>query len=132
MTTPENTNTPTEDATGQAADSGEQNGGQGEQQQQPAITFATEAEFQNRVDDMLRERLEREQKKAEKQAQKAREDAQAEAAAKNGEWQQLAEQRAAKVAELETQLADHDATTTKAERYETALRSQVDACRART
>jgi len=120
--------TTTVDATGQAASSGEQNSGQGEQQQ-PAISFASEAEFQKRVDDMLRERLEREQKKAEKTAQKAREAALAEQAAKNGEWQQLAEQRAARLTDMETQLATLEATTTKAQRYEQALGKQVETLR---
>jgi molecular chaperone GrpE (heat shock protein) len=118
----------TVDATGQPASSGEQNGGQGEQQQ-PAISFASEAEFQKRVDDMLKERLEREQKKAEKTALKAREDALAEQAAKNGEWQQLAEQRAARLTDMETQLATLESTTTKAQRYEQALSRQVEAQR---
>jgi vacuolar-type H+-ATPase subunit E/Vma4 len=113
----------TEDATGQPQ--GEQNGGQGEQQQ-PAISFASEAEFQKRVDDMLKERLEREQKKAERAAQKAREDAQAEAAAANGQWQQLAEQRAARLTDMETQLATFDEATAKLQRYEKALRTQVE------
>lgn len=116
----------TGDATGQSQ--GEQNGGQGEQQQ-PAISFASEAEFQARVEQMLKERLDRKEKEAEKKAQKAREEAQAEAAAKNGEWQQLAEQRAAKVVELEAQIAGHEATTTKAQRYEAALGKQVETLR---
>lgn len=118
--------TPTGDATGQDAPAN--GGGEGEPKQ-PAIAFATEAEFQRRVDDLLKERLEREQKKAEQKAQKAREDVLAEMAAKNGEWQQLAEQRAAKIADLETQAATLDATTTKAQRYEQALAKQVEALR---
>lgn len=117
----------TVDATGPAPE-GQQNGGQGEQQQ-PAISFASEAEFQKRVDDMLKERLEREQKKADQKAQKAREDALAEQAAKNGEWQQLAEQRAARLTDMETQLATLEATTTKAQRYEQALGKQVETLR---
>lgn len=116
----------TGDATGQA--DGQQNGGQGEQQQ-PAVTFATEAEFQKRVDDLLKERLERERKKSEQAAQKAREEAAAEAAAKNGEWQQLAEQRAKRLAELESQVADVETLGTKAQRFEAALKSQVEALR---
>ena len=117
---------PTVDATGQAAANG---GGDGEQKQAPALTFATEAEFQAKVEALLKERLEREAKKADAKAQKAREEAQAEAAAKNGEWQQLAEQRAAKIAELESQAAALDATTTKAQRYEQALSKQVEVLR---
>lgn len=135
MTT-ENQQPATGDATGQPQ--GEQNGGTGTATGatttsapavQPAVTFATEADFQRRVDDMLRERLERERVKAEKAAAKAREDAQAEAAAKNGEWQQLAETRAAKIAEMEAQLAGLDATTARAQRFEAALAQQVGALR---
>lgn len=119
--------TPTGDATGQDAPAN--GGGEGEQKQAPALTFATEAEFQRKVDDLLKERLDRAAKTAEQKAQKAREEAQAEAAAKNGEWQQLAEQRAAKIAELETQAATLDATTTRAQRYEQALAKQVEVLR---
>ena len=121
----------TGDATGQATDgqqNGQQNGGQGEQQQ-PAITFATEAEFQRKVDDLLKERLERERKKTEAAAQKAREEAAAEAAAKNGEWQQVAEQRGKRLAELEQQVTEFEALGTKASRFEAALRNQVEALR---
>ena len=118
--------TPTGDATGQETANG---GGEGEQKQAPALTFATEAEFQRKVDDLLKERLDRAAKTAEQKAQKAREEAQAEAAAKNGEWQQLAEQRAAKIAELEAQTAALDATTTRAQRYEQALAKQVEVLR---
>ena len=118
---------PTVDATGQDATAN--GGGDGEQKQAPALTFATEAEFQAKVEALLKERLEREAKKADQKAQKAREEAQAEAAAKNGEWQQLAEQRAAKIAELESQAAAFDATTTKAQRYEQALAKQVEVLR---
>ena len=117
---------PTADATGQETANG---GGDGEQKQAPAIAFATEAEFQRKVEDLLKERLDRAQKQADAKAQRAREEAQAEAAAKNGEWQQLAEQRAAKIAELETQAAALDATTTKAQRYEQALSKQVEVLR---
>ena len=116
---------PTADATGQET----ANGGADGEQKQTALTFATEAEFQAKVEALLKERLDREAKKADTKAQKAREEAQAEAAAKNGEWQQLAEQRAAKIAELETQAAALDATTTKAQRYEQALSKQVEVLR---
>jgi hypothetical protein len=118
--------TPTGDATGQDAPAN--GGGEGEPKA-AAISFATDADFQRKVDDLLKERLEREQKKAEQKAQKAREDVLAEMAAKNGEWQQLAEQRAAKLTELEQQIATLDATTTKVQRYEQALAKQVEALR---
>jgi hypothetical protein len=115
----------TADATGQPQ--GEQNGGTGEQQQ--AISFATKDELQAHIESVLKERLERERVKSERAAQKAKEEAEAAAATRNGEWQTLSEQRATKIAELEQQLASLDDTTTKAQRYEQALRSQVETLR---
>lgn len=115
----------TGDATGsQAAQNGGTPAGTGETK--PAVAFATEAEFQQRVDDMLKERLDRERKKAEEKAQRAREQAEADAAAKNGEWQKLAEDRKIKLAEVEPALAD---AVAKAERYEQALQAQLTALR---
>jgi hypothetical protein len=107
---------------GQAA----QNGGAPAAMAKAAVSFATEEEFQKRVDDMLKERLERERRKAEEKAQKAREQAEAEAAAKNGEWQKLAEQRAARLMEVEPALAE---AAGKAERYAQALEVQLAALR---
>ena len=116
----------TADATGVNPD---QNGGTGA----PAIAFATEAEFQARVDELLRERLKRADDKAAAAAKKAREDAEAAAAAKNGEWQSLAEQRSARLAEVEAQAADLtarlEAQTAQAERLDKALKAQLDGLR---
>jgi rRNA maturation endonuclease Nob1 len=60
----------------------------------------TEAE----VEQILRERLERERSKREAAAKEAVEKATAETAAKNGEWQKLAEQREAELSSLKAQL----------------------------
>lgn len=124
------TNTTTADATG--ADS-QNSGTDATVTTSAAITFTTEAEFQKRVDDMLKERLERERKKAADAAQKAREEAEQEAAAKNGEWQKLAEQHGAKVKELTAQFdtlsGQVETLTAQKERLETALRAQLENAR---
>ena len=78
---------PTVDATG--ASTG-QNGGlsatSASVSQAPAIAFATDAEFQERVESILKERLKRADDKAAAATAKAKADAEAAAAAKNGEW----------------------------------------------
>ena len=93
---------------------------------QPAISFATEAEFQAKIEEMLKERLNRADRKAQEMAQKAREQAEAEAAQRNGEWEKLAQQHAAKLAAIEPEL---EAIKPKLERYEKALTSQLEAQR---
>jgi hypothetical protein len=70
----------------------------------------TQADLDRLIDD----RLKRERTKAEESAKKAREEAEAKALEEQKEFQKLAEQRAAKVAELEPQAE-------KAQRFETAL-----------
>lgn len=123
----------TADATGVNPD---QNGGTGAAPAAgtaPAIAFATDAEFQAKVDEMLRERLKRADDKAAAAAQKALDKAAQESAAKSGEWEQLATSRAAKLAEAEAQAADLtarlEAQTVQAERLDKALRAQLEGLR---
>lgn len=120
---------PTGDATGTTPG---QNGGE-TGQPKAAITFTTEEEFQKRVEDMLKERLDRERKKAEAATQKAKEQAEQDAAAKNGEWQKLADQRGTKLQELEasatTLTSQVETLTTQTARFEKALRAQLDGLR---
>ena len=92
----------------------------------PEITFATKAEFQAAVDEMLKERLQRADRKAQEAAVKAKELAEAEAAQRNGEWQSLAEKHAAKLAKLEPEIEE---LKPKLERYEKALQAQLEAQR---
>jgi hypothetical protein len=110
-----------------------QNGGEHNEQPKPAVAFATEEEFQQRVEAMLKERLDRANKKADEQARKAKEQAEQEAAAKNGEWQKLAEQRGTKLGELETANAtltsQVETLTSQASRLDKALRTQLDGLR---
>jgi len=68
---------------------------------------AVEKKFsQAEVDQILKERLEREKAKAGEAAKSAREKAEAEAAAKNGEWQKLAEQREAEAKRYQAELRE--------------------------
>ncbi len=110
-----------------------QNDGENKAAAKPAVAFATEEEFQKRVDEMLKERLDRANKKADEAAKKAKEQAEQEAAAKNGEWQKLAEQRGAKLGELEaattTLTSQVERLTTQTARLDKALRLQLDGLR---
>ncbi len=68
--------------------------------EQPADTLASAGEkkfSQAELDQIVKERLERERKKTQTDADELRRKADAEAAAKNGEWQKLAEQREAEL-----------------------------------
>lgn len=114
----------TEDATGT-------NGGTDAKPTAPAKSFATEADFQAEVDRILKDRLERAETKAQEKARKAAEAAEAEAAAKNGEWKDLAEKRGATLATLESENAtlteQTDAQKATLTRYEKALKAHVEA-----
>lgn len=112
--------------------SGTNSGSESKQTDKPAAkSFATEADFQAEVDRILKERLERAETKAQERARKAAEDAEAQAAAKNGEWQALADKRGVMLAELEAEktiLAEQvDAQKATLARYEKALTAHVAA-----
>lgn len=66
---------------------------------------------QAELDGIIRERLDRQQRAIDAKATKDREAIEADQAAKQGEFQKLAEAKAARVAELEAEIAtrDHDA-----------------------
>jgi len=101
---------PNGDASGQQPPAGQpQNGGT-----QQDRTFS-----QADVDRIVAERLARAQQKAQADADKARQEAEQRALAEQGEYKTLAEQRAAKLAELEPKAG-------QVERYERALKAQVD------
>ena len=89
----------------------------GNQDTPKAIEFTPEQ--QAKVDEIIKARLEREQAKREKAEATAREEAKAKSLEEQQEYKQLAEQRAARVEELEPYQA-------KAERYEAALNAQLD------
>lgn len=112
----------TDDASG-AGDG--QNGGQ------PFISFSSEDDFQAAIDERLKKRLERERAKSEEKAQRAREEAEAKALADQEEWKTLAEKRAAKLADLESNVeqtaTELETATQQAERLEKALTAQLAA-----
>jgi hypothetical protein len=58
------------------------------------------------VDQIVKERLERERRKAQEEAEKVRRQAEEEAAKKNGEWQTLAEQRQEQLKKVEQALRE--------------------------
>lgn len=105
----EETPATTGNATGQEPPA---NGGTAEQQ--PVKTF-TQAE----VDELIRARLDRQRTSLEAAQAKAKQEADAAALAQQGEFKTLAEQRQARIAELEPQAE-------RATRLEKALQAQLD------
>ena len=77
------------------------------------------------IDRILTERLERERKKSDDKARKAKEDAEAKALEEQSKFQELAQQRGTKVAELETSVTtmatELETAKATAERYQKAL-----------
>lgn len=96
---------------------------------EPAPTGTTEAKeptfTQADIDRIITERLERERKKSEEKTKRATEEAQAKALEEQQKFQELAQQRGTKVAELEalsTELSTKlEATDATAKRYQKAL-----------
>lgn len=104
---------PTGDATGQQGGSnagGAGNGGTGDDKR------FTQAE----LDAIVKDRLDRERKASETKAQREREAAEADALKEQSKFKELADQR-------EKQLADLEPFKDKAERYEAALKTHLDA-----
>lgn len=82
------------------------------------------------VEKIVKERLERAQRKAEQQADEARKQAEEKALQEQGEYKTLADTRAARIAELEAESGKVSDLTKRAERYEAALKKQLEATRA--
>lgn len=74
----------------------------------PPVQTAEKTFTQADVDRIVKERLEREKAKAEEAAAEMKRKAVAEAAAKNGEWQKLAEQRDEDLKKMQADLRDRD------------------------
>lgn len=112
-----------------SADTGAPSGGE-------SVTTATEPAktektfTQAELDAIVKERLERAQRKAAEQAEKARADAEAKTLAEQGEFKALAEQRAAELEKAQRALESAKHTEKELERYQTALKKQLDAARA--
>jgi DNA repair exonuclease SbcCD ATPase subunit len=80
---------------------------------------------QAELNQAIEARLERERKKQEANVQKARDEAAAENAKKNGEWQTLAEQREARIKELEPVTAKLDETAAERDQLRSAVESML-------
>lgn len=80
---------------------------------------------QAELEQIVKDRLDRERKKAEGETEKARLKAEADALEKNQEWQKLAEQRQAKIDELEKQSVELQPFKDQAEKYKAALDGQL-------
>lgn len=94
------------------------------------LVSMTEADLQKRIDDVVKERLEREKKKTEEATRKAREEAEAKALADQQKWQELAEKHAKRVTELEAQAAQLQPMQEQVERYKGALEKQLKSVKA--
>lgn len=75
---------------------------------------------------IIKERLAREKTANEKAQAEAAKKATEEAAAKNGEWQKLAETRAAEIAEANKKLGELESATARLAEYEAAIKLQAD------
>jgi len=80
---------------------------------------------QAELEQIVKDRLDRERKKAEGETEKARKKAEADALEKNQEWQKLAEQRQTRIDELETKTAELAPFKDQAEKYKKALDDQL-------
>ncbi len=90
----------------------------------PEKTF-TQAE----LDTIIKDRLAREKATSEKAQAEAAKKAADEAAAKNGEWQKLAEARAAEIAEANSKLSELESAKARLAEYESAIKLQADAAK---
>lgn len=77
------------------------------------------------VDQIVKDRLERERKKTEIEIAKQKKQAEDDALTKNQEWQKLAESRAAEITTLQKEKADLEPFKEQAERYKAALDAQL-------
>ena len=89
------------------------------------VTFT--AEQQAEVDQIVKDRLARAQKKAEAETEKARKQAEEDGLKKNQEFEKLAETRQSKISEFETQLAELTPFKELAEKYKGAMEKMLQA-----
>ena len=88
----------------------------------PAAVVADEKRFtQAELEQAIKDRLDRAQRKAAADAEKARQEAEAKALAEQGEFKTLAEQRQARIAELEQATEQGKQVTKDLERYQAAV-----------
>lgn len=102
--TPETTNDAPETAQPPADATGETNGGNAEQ----PIIFASQADLQKYINESIKDRLAREEKKRDEAAAKARKEAEEAALEQNQQFKELADKRAEEILTLEAKLANLD------------------------
>lgn len=114
----DNTQKQTEDATGT-------NGGE----TKPFAVFATEVEFQTKIDNLLKDRLARADEKAKTAAAKAAADAERQALSSNAQFKELSEKQATQITKLEADLLTAqqqvEVLSSDAGKYRTALETNV-------
>lgn len=92
--------------------------------EKPRISFSEEQ--QREIDRIIAERLERERRRAERERAEAERRAREAALAENQEWQKLAEERAARIAELEAELARLRDADQRLQRYMAVVQRNVE------
>jgi hypothetical protein len=98
---------------------------------EPNVTTATEPVktektfSQAELEAIVKDRLERANRKAEAEREQARKDAEAKALAEQGEFRTLAEQRQSRIAELEAETNAAKSTQKTLERYQEAVKGLV-------
>lgn len=99
----------------------------GDEKDKQALKVSFTAEQQSAVDLIVKERLERAQKKALADADKLRKQAEEESLTKNQEFKTLADQRQGTITELETKLKELEPLKEQAGRYKDAMLKIVQA-----
>jgi len=93
--------------------------------QQPAAQPTGKTFTQAELDAIIKERLTRAEEATKRETEKAARKAEEEAAAKNGEWQKLAESRQAEIDNTAKRLAELEPYQTQAQRYKDALEKHL-------
>lgn len=120
-TTGEATEQPTAETTAPPEHATEdQNGGK------DAITFASQKDLQDYINETLKKRLEREERKREEAEAKARKEAEEKALEQQQEFKQLADKRAERILDLEAQVGTLEQITSERDELQTALQGYLD------
>src|SRR5690606_29921422 len=91
-----------------------------------AITFASQKDLQQYINDTLKDRLAREERKREDAAAKARKEAEEKALEQQQEFKTLADKRAERILDLETQVGTLEQITSERDEMKDALQGYLD------
>lgn len=122
-------NDPPKETPGQGGTDGNAPGGEGPKSGEDKVTLSAK-ELQDRIDNAVKDRLDRAKKKADADAAKAKTDAEAAQLEQNKEWEKLAGTQKARIAELEKQVADGATVAGERDRYKAALDGYVKTAKA--